>query len=148
MAFDLIRVSLLGRVDPEWIGRVRLSAVAKSEASGFDISAFPDDAELPRILTEIRPQVIVTLGDPHRYPRLWDLPLEIRKRWVSVDNPDEDPADVAAKIMRTFMSNATQDRFPQQPLVSVFTPTHRTGAMIERPLRSLQAQSYPNWESS
>ena len=48
--------------------------------------------------------------------------------------------------MGTFVLNATTERFPDEPFVSVFTPTHRTGAKIERPLRSLLSQSYPNWE--
>jgi glycosyltransferase involved in cell wall biosynthesis len=146
MAFDLIRVCLLGRVDSAWNERVRLPQMAEYEASGFDIFAFADDADLTRILTEIRPQVIVTLGDPQRYPRLWDTPLEVRKRWVSVENADEDPEVIADRIMSTFIANATEERFPEQPLVSVFTPTHKTGAMIERPFRSLLAQHYPNWE--
>jgi glycosyltransferase involved in cell wall biosynthesis len=42
--------------------------------------------------------------------------------------------------------NADADRFPDQPLVSVFTPTYKTGTKIHRPLRSLQAQSYSEWE--
>jgi glycosyltransferase involved in cell wall biosynthesis len=32
------------------------------------------------------------------------------------------------------------------PLVSVFTPTYRTGERIERTYRSLQDQTYTNWE--
>jgi glycosyltransferase involved in cell wall biosynthesis len=146
MAFDLIRVCVLGKNDPEWNSRVRLRDAAPIEAAGFDLYAFEDDADFPRILTEIRPQVIVSFGQQETYQRLWAAPLAIRRRWVNVANPDEDPATVADLIMETFLANVTKDRFPDQPLVSVFTPTYKTGAKIERPLRSLQAQHYPEWE--
>jgi glycosyltransferase involved in cell wall biosynthesis len=146
MAFELIRVCVVGKNDPDWNRQVALRDVSAIEATGFDFYAFDDDTDLNRILTEIRPQVIVSIGDPRRYQRLWDASLEIRKRWLSIENPDEDPATVAEQIMGTFMANATQDRFPDQPLVSVFTPTYKTGSKIERPLRSLLAQRYPNWE--
>ncbi len=146
MAFDLIRVCILGTNDPDWTSRVLLRDAGADEAAGFDIVAFADDANLSRILTEIRPQVIVTVGQPESFPRLWAAPLEIRRRWVNVPNPDEDPANVADLIMTTFIANATEARFPDQPLVSVFTPTYKTGPKIERPFHSLLAQTYGEWE--
>jgi glycosyltransferase involved in cell wall biosynthesis len=123
-----------------------MRGAAAVEAAGFDISTFADDAELERILVEIRPQVIVSFGQAATYRQLWAAPLEVRRRWVHIENPEEDPALVANRIMTAFIENATTERFPDEPLVSVFTPTHLTGAKIERPLRSLQEQSYSNWE--
>ena len=34
----------------------------------------------------------------------------------------------------------------EQPLVSIFTPTYRTGSRFVRAHRSVLAQTYPNWE--
>jgi O-antigen biosynthesis protein len=146
MAFDLVRVCVIGQTDPDWPKKVQMRGAAAVEAAGFDISAFADDAELERILVEIRPQVIVSFGQAETYRQLWAAPLEIRRRWVNVEDTSEDPAVVADRIMATFIENATTERFPDEPLVSVFTPTHLSGAKIERPLRSLQGQSYSNWE--
>ncbi|HET7091998.1 MAG TPA: glycosyltransferase, partial [Thermomicrobiales bacterium] len=146
MSFDLIRVCLFGRVDPDWLARIRLRAAGAKEADNFAIHACPDDADLPRILAERRPQVIVTLGPPAAYPRLMAAPIEIRRRWTSIDDPATDPAAIAERILRTFLLNATSARFPDEPLVSVFTPTYLTGAKIERPFQSLLAQTYSNWE--
>lgn len=146
MAFDLIRVCLYGAADAAWVDGIRLASAGPKEAAGFDLRAFATDDELSRILVEFRPQVIVSLGDPQTYPWLWAAPIEVRKRWLSFDGPPPDSALVAEKIMATFVANATTDRFPQQPLVSVFTPAYRTGEKIERPFASLQAQTYANWE--
>src|SRR3712207_6744935 len=146
MTFNLVRVCILGQTDLRWCDRIQLRGATPVEAAGFDIHAFADDSELARILIEIRPQVIVTFGQAETYRQLWAAPLEIRRRWVNFETPDVDPAVMADRIMATFIENATTDRFPEEPMISVFTPTHLTGAKIERPLRSLLVQSYPNWE--
>lgn len=144
---SLIRVALFGPADPAWVAGLRLAGVPGFEADGFDVRRFADDAGVPAVLAEHRPQVVVTLGPPERYPRLLAQPIEVRKRWVSVPDPAADPpAEVARRVMRTFVENVTADRFPAEPLVSVFTPTYKTGRKLERPWSSLLAQSYPNWE--
>src|SRR5215211_4612451 len=146
MGFDLIRVCVFGRNNPDWCNQIRLGNATSVEAVGFDIHAFVDDSDLMQILVDIRPQVIVSFGQPESYRQLWAAPLEIRRRWVNFETPDIDPAAVADRIMATFIENAMVDRFPEEPLISVFTPTHLTGAKIERPLQSLLAQRYANWE--
>src|SRR5690348_15992587 len=147
MSFDLIRVCLFGRADIDWLERVRLRGMREVEADAFDVHAFLDDAGLGRILADLRPQVIVTVGAPDDYPNLLAAPIEIRRRWINFDDPAADPATIADGILRTFLLNATvADRFPREPLVSVFTPTYLTGDKIERPLRSLLGQTWRNWE--
>jgi O-antigen biosynthesis protein len=144
--FDLIRVCVFGRIDLDWRERVKLPGATSVEAAGFDIHLFSDDSDLRRILVELRPQVIVSFGQAESFQQLWAAPLEVRRRWLNFEDPEIDPAIVAERIMATFIANATDERFADQPLVSVFTPTHMTGPKIERPLRSLLAQSYRNWE--
>ena len=146
MAFDLIRVCVFGQPDPDWPARVQLRGAADIEAAGFDIQSYADDADLLQVLVDFRPQVIVSFGAIERYPKLWATPIEVRKRWVHLPDPATDPATVAERIIGTFLINATTERFAEEPLISVFTPTYLTGAKIERPLCSLQAQTYPNWE--
>ena len=106
----------------------------------------PDDADLERVLVEFRPQVIVTFGAAQDYRRLWQAPLTVRSRWVNIPEWDTDPASVAERIIAAYTVNATTERFAEEPLISVFTPTYLTGDKIERPLRSLQTQRYRNWE--
>lgn len=144
---SLLRVALFGPADPAWVARLRLADVPGFEADGFDVRPFADDAGVPAVLAEHRPQVIVTLGPPERFPRLLAQPIEVRKRWVSVPDPDAaDPAETARRVMHTFVDNVVEARFPDEPLVSVFTPTYKTGNKLERPWHSLLAQSYQNWE--
>jgi glycosyltransferase involved in cell wall biosynthesis len=146
MAFDLIRVCVFGRSDPGWSDRVTLHDASQVEAAGFDLHSFLTDIDLTRHLVEIRPQVIVSFGKAETYRNLWEAPLEVRRRWINFADLNVDPAEVADRIMSTFITNATIHRFPEEPLVSVFTPTHLTGDKIERPFRSLLAQGYRNWE--
>ncbi len=145
MAFELITVCLFGFNKSELADRIKLRGTHSVEADDFDLRFYDDDRDLDRILYEVRPQVILSRGKAESYPKLWEAPLEARKRWVSLD-PAPDPAGIADAIMTVFMANATTRRLPEYPLISVFTPTHKTGGKIERPFKSLLAQSYPNWE--
>jgi glycosyltransferase involved in cell wall biosynthesis len=146
MMFDLVRVCVFGHSDSEWRDDVTLRGASSVEAAGFEIHAFTDDSDLERILVDVRPQVIVSFGQEESYQQLWRAPLEIRRRWVNFETPDVEPAVAAERIMAAFVENATTDRFPEEPLISVFTPTHLTGSKIDRPFHSLLAQSYTNWE--
>jgi len=146
MAFDLITVAIFNTPSAEFTQSLRVKGLPATHADGFDLHTYPDDASLQRILVEVRPHVILTFGPPERFRALMSAPLEVRKRWLSVDSPSPDPAAIASQIVECFVLNATHERFPEHPLVSVFTPTYKTGDKIERPFRSLQAQTYTNWE--
>lgn len=146
MSFDLIRVCVIGPVDAAELAGVRLAGAQPTEADGFDLRLLADDADLPRLLVAFRPQVIVTFGPPADFPHLMAAPLEIRKRWLALPAASFDPAAVADRILNAFLANVLEDRFPAEPLVSVFTPTYLTGDRLARPHRSLLAQGYRNWE--
>jgi GT2 family glycosyltransferase len=148
MAFDLVTVCVFGQTDGDWLARVRTTDTsgADEEATGFDLHAFADDTDLEVVLARVRPHVLVTFGRAESFARIWAAPLEVRRRWLHYDGTAVNPAAVAEAIMTAFVVNATTRRFPEHPLVSVFTPTYKTGEKIRRPLRSLLAQSYTNWE--
>src|SRR3712207_7178156 len=78
--FDLIRVCVFGRIDLDWRERVNLPGASSVEAAGFDIHLCSDDADLRRILIELRPQVIISLGQAESFQQLWSAPLEVRDR--------------------------------------------------------------------
>ncbi|MGI9254950.1 MAG: glycosyltransferase, partial [Thermomicrobiales bacterium] len=146
MSYDLIRVCLFGNDDPAWLDRIKLTWMAAIEADGFDIRAYPTDDNLSAILARDTPQVIITLGEVSTYPRLLAAPLQVRRRWINVPDPATPPDQIANRIIGAYIGNATKERFATEPLISVFTPTYLTGDKIERPLRSLLAQTYANWE--
>jgi glycosyltransferase involved in cell wall biosynthesis len=146
MSHDLLRVCVFGSDDPEWFDQIRLTWMGRTEADGFDIRGYRSDADLAAILVDFHPQVVVTIGDPAAYPNLLAAPLAVRRRWINIPDPAMPPTEIATKIIGAYVGNATKERFPDEPLVSVFTPTYLTGDKIERPWRSLLAQTYPNWE--
>ncbi|MFT4040946.1 MAG: glycosyltransferase [Thermomicrobiales bacterium] len=145
MAFDLIRVCAFGDCDPAWLANLRLADASSVEAAEFDVTPAPDDADLARLLVTVRPQVIISVGEIEQFPRLLNAPLEYRRRWLHFPT-QEDPQHVAAMIMECYIQNVATARFPDYPLVSVFTPTYLTGDLIQRPWQSLRNQVYDNWE--
>jgi glycosyltransferase involved in cell wall biosynthesis len=80
------------------------------------------------------------------YPELSACPLDIRQRWIHFADTAMAPAELAQHIMTCYVTYATRQRFPETPLVSVYTPAYRSGERIVRLYRSLVAQTYDNWE--
>lgn len=144
MANELIHALLLGDPAPDYVDAIRLRVPA-THAEGFNLVVAADDADLERQLIEHRPQVIVSLGSHEHLRRLHAQPLDVRKRWLAFD-PAPEPEALARAILECFLINATQELHAAVPLISVFTSTYLTAHRIERPLRSLLAQSYSNWE--
>ena len=145
MASDLITVVLFGHPDPDIATKLSVPDTPATEADGFQATSYADDRNLPALLAETRPHVIFTFGDVASYPRLGNASLEMRRRWVHYAEPPA-PADLARTALTVFVDIATNDRFPELPLVSVYTPTYCTGPALLRPYRSLLAQTYNNWE--
>lgn len=137
---DLISVLIIGApsLAPEIVVRYQ------HNAKGFEIHHLDDDQNLESVLVERHPQVIVTVGDRHVFKRLWAAPLEIRKRWLHFDQADK--IKVGDAILHCYVTNAMGRTFKEMPLVSVITPTYKTGKKILRPFESLLRQTYNNWE--
>ncbi|PWT77532.1 MAG: hypothetical protein C5B60_02545 [Chloroflexi bacterium] len=114
------------------------------ETRALDCRCFYDDSDLDRILIEQRPHVVVTFGDINHFQRLWSAPFEIRRRWLHFDDGN-DLDQVGRAVFNCYLS-VCLDRREEEPLVSVFTPTYRTELRFLRPLLSLRAQTYRNWE--
>jgi len=147
MSFDLIKVCIFGLTDTSSLDRIRVADAYKSEADRFDILAFAASADFSEIVAQYRPQVFVTFGENQEsFPELMDAPMEIRKRWLHFAAEYNDFGNVAQQVLFNYVANAVERRFPDQPLVSIFTAAHRTGPKIDRPHSSLLSQSYTNWE--
>lgn len=101
------------------------------------------------------PTVMVSVGGMDRdFAALYALPLSQRRRWLHVAAC----ADVEPKGLLHCWLNATDPLpavlpaappradWPERPLVTVFTAAYRSGERLQRPYRSLLAQTYSHWE--
>ncbi len=142
----LITVLLLGHPDPEGVGAtMRLVGRPPFEADDFDVRTAPDDRDIAVLLAEVRPHVIFTFGAGTGWAELGAMSIDYRRRWIHLDVPPSG-VELANQAVNAYIDVATRNRFPDEPLVSVFTPTYRTGPGLARPLQSLLAQTYKNWE--
>lgn len=115
-----------------------------SETTALECHCFPGDVDLETILIRLRPHVIVSVGQVENFPKLLAAPFDVRRRWIHF--PDAaDPAMIGAQAFYCYLSVCLDPR-PEQPLVSIFTPTYRTGERFARAFASVAAQTYTNWE--
>jgi glycosyltransferase involved in cell wall biosynthesis len=117
-----------------------------TEPDGFRVRALPDQSRLVEALVAELPHVIITSGDVAQVPALLGQPLEVRRRWLHFDEVPAAPALVEAVLSAALATMTQPDRFPETPLLSVFTPLYRTGERLHRAHRSLVEQTYDNWE--
>lgn len=120
--------------------------VPEFETNEFDCRYYDHDEQLQRILSEDRPNVIVTVGKgASSFPNLMRAPFDVRKKWIHF--PDvSDPVRMGNATFYCYLHNALGRKKDKIPLVSVFTPAFKTGDKIGRPFRSLMEQQYVNWE--
>jgi len=114
------------------------------ETRELDCRCFYDDHDLEGILIAHRPHVIVTFGETPKFQRLWAAPFEVRRRWLNF--PDATDLDQVGRAVWNCYLSVCLDQRDEEPLVSVFTPTYRTGLRFLRPLLSLRSQTHRNWE--
>lgn len=126
--------------------QLRSHPAGPTEADGFAFSLFANDLDLTRILKEFDPQCIVTIGDIHGFPNLLAAPHYIRSKWIHKDHADDLRG---IEILHCFLGQALSTCDGQRTVrkVSVYTPVYNTGReRLLRTWRSLQRQSYPDWE--
>ena len=135
-------ICIFGRRDLELV----TPAGEASEEKRLDCRCYDSDANLERVLVQDRPHVLITIGNRSSYPNLLNAPFEIRKRWLHYDTlPDLTGLGISAydRYLKNMFDVGEEDG---KPLVTVFTPTYKTGRKIRRPFRSLRAQTYTDWE--
>ncbi len=116
------------------------------EEKNLDCRCYPSDSELERALISDKPHVIVSVGDAFSFPHLRRAPFEVRKRWLHYDVLP-DLAEVGVQVYDSYLRNLFHTPGKEEdPLVSIFTPAYNTGEKIHRAFRSLEEQTYTNWE--
>lgn len=116
------------------------------EESGFSVTNIETEKDLEYILAKNHFNAICTFGDAENFSTMNAQSLEIRKRWLHFEDPLVSEEIIASSIFGCFLGTALTNRFPQVPLISVFTPTHKTGIKLITPYDSLCSQTYDNWE--
>lgn len=102
-----------------------------------------DDNALAKIGSD-RSSVIVSFGELSEFDKLSQLPYAMRKKWLHFDSTNDMKTKGAQAFNCFIMDTLNEQR--RQPLVTVFTPTYKTGNRIFRPYDSLKKQIYSNWE--
>jgi glycosyltransferase involved in cell wall biosynthesis len=103
-------------------------------------------ARLSEIWHDTSPLAVYTWGPTSPQWAALSVTYEVRKRWVHLGTgPLPKSLDVTATVF-TSVLDTDRDLRDHQPLMSVITTTFRSGEKILRPFRSLQNQSFTNWE--
>ena len=115
-----------------------------SETGALDCRCYLSDENLETILINDRPNAIVSIGKIESFKNLNRSEFETRRRWLHY-SPDADLNTVGKQAFQCYLDSILRERH-EMPLVSIITPTYKTGARFLRPLNSLKFQTYPNWE--
>lgn len=114
------------------------------ETDDMDCRCYDTDDNLYEILAKDRPTAIVTFGDHHNFTILNNAPFCVKRMWVNFENKD----DLVACGYQTFECLLHNILEPKKdvPLVTVFTPSYKSGDKIMKPFHSLVNQTYKDWE--
>jgi len=135
-------ICVLGRDDLKLVTPIQ----EDYEEERLDCRCYPSDSNLEQVLTQDRPHVIITVGSRSSFPNLTKAPFEVRKRWLHYEILP-DLAQLGKDAYNCYLINMFNDQGAEDnPLVTVFTPTYKTGAKIYRSFLSLKGQTYTNWE--
>lgn len=116
------------------------------EEKMLDCRCYPSDSDLEQLLIQNRPHVIISIGTRSSFSNLSKAPIDIRKRWLHYDTL-ADLTQLGIDAYNCYLTNIFDDQGGNDnPLVTVFTPTYKTGEKIYRPFLSLREQTYTNWE--
>lgn len=112
------------------------------------IHCYKDDSQFAIIKDTQQPDVFVTVGEHWGVFRniLANPDGYIKRKWLHYNKFEDVRID---GIYFCYISNL-RERFTnplsQPATISLFTPSYKSGKKIDRPLRSLRAQTYPHWE--
>jgi glycosyltransferase involved in cell wall biosynthesis len=141
MSRNLPRICIFGVKD---LALTSTQNAPSTETNELDCYCFTSDGGLENILIDINPHVFISIGQIDDFPLLNAAPFEVRRRWLHYPSA-EDTAKIGSDAFYCYLSVCVDVR-SEEPLVSIFTPTYRTGRKFARTYNSVIAQSYRNWE--
>lgn len=115
------------------------------ETDELDCRCYKTDDNLYEVLAKDKPNCIVSFGKNYQdFKKINNAPSFIKRRWIHFDNQDDLP-NKGIKVFECVIASMLQPQ-KDRPLVTVFTPTYKTGDKITRPYHSLLNQTYRDWE--
>lgn len=116
------------------------------EADELVTLCHPTDDDLNALIVSHRPHCFVTVGKKcEDYPNLFNSPWQVRRRWLHFPD-DAAPTEVGRAAFGVYMNGCVDALRNDVPLVSVYTPTYKTGERFERAWRGMRDQTFKNWE--
>lgn len=120
------------------------------EDDTLNILHLQTDKDIAKHIYTFKPDSIVTVTKDYlEFPELCDLGLEVRNKWVSVDEIDLKDENSIKHVGNVAYSVAMQNMLTNDVLkdmVSWFTPIYNTGEKLYRTYESLKNQTNPYWE--
>lgn len=103
-----------------------------------------DDKNIDEILTEFNPDSIITIAEDFgQFPNLSFHSMDIRRRWLHFSEIDSNVGEASFQCGMNYILNGESN---ETPLISFFTPTYNTGKDLWRTFKSIQSQTWTNWE--
>ena len=141
----LPRILVVGKADLP----LRSIARARWETEQLAVRCIDADTAARAEIARFDPDAIVTFNaTAEDSPVLFGLPFDLRRRWIDVgrDLASEEVGERAYNCAMDYILHRNEDAAYAQPLVSIFTPMHETGARLWRTYHSVTGQTYTNWE--
>jgi glycosyltransferase involved in cell wall biosynthesis len=111
---------------------------------------YEDDSNFMENAIKYIPDIILTI-DPRgdsQFKNIYNSDLWIRKRWIHLNNIENFSLYGMYYCYMYNVINHKMVQYPRQdvPLITLFTPSYKSGDKIMRPFHSLLSQTYPYWE--
>lgn len=115
---------------------------ADYEDDSLEVLHKENDNGIAEIIGDFKPDSIITISkDWKDFPELANQPLQIRNKWITLEEVTNQTGELAYNCAMTTMLNMDNSQ-----LISYFTPIYNTGKRLLTTYKSLQNQTYNNWE--
>lgn len=117
------------------------------EATELNVKYLKNDSDINEVLVNFYPDAILTQGVKWEdFTEMAKLPLFFRNRWLHVEN-DKKEEEIGQIAYNLAMSHMLCDKNIEDPdLISFITPIYNTKEKLYNTYKSLQNQTYNNWE--
>lgn len=127
------------------IAGIKLLIIGDPIPLPYEVKIIKDSSAIMQTIAQFQPDVILTTSF---IPGVLNgATFEIRKRWINMPSATK-PEDAMRAIEGCYSYNIWTEHQHQaeNPLISIYTPTHNTGDYLRETYQSLKDQSYPTWE--
>lgn len=122
--------------------KLKSYVAADYEDDRLIVQQIETDNNINEILSRFKPDSIVAIADDWtKFNNLSLQPLEIRNKWITLPEANDYTGEHAYQCaMQNILKNDNSE------LISYFTPIYNTGKVLYRTYKSLQEQTFDNWE--